>query len=329
MNKICIASVVVIAASVTFADRGPWTFTAGPAWRSSVRMETSGIGHAAQLPESHTVSYGDFDPLNQSTWSGHNIHAPVDVPASYSPYPGQQTWAIDATRTLVDVMPGAEGRIDSSSDSGAMGVNFGIGYDFYRGEAFSIGAGLRFAGYWNMKTTCGGDSSGGTIRTREYTDMFLFMTGIDASDPAPSAGDVYLPEATPDYMGTVPTYDNTDIIGARTFDSRLRTDFYQIGIGPRFTWHALTWLDAYAGIDILVNFAYSKLDADGSSSTQTDCLIGFGGNLGLVGNITDNIGVYGQVGYEWVDKSEVSAGGFSADIDYSSLVLTAGLQFRF
>ena len=34
-------------------------------------------------------------------------------------------------------------------------------------------------------------------------------------------------------------------------------------------------------------------------------------------------------GYEWIDKDEVSVNGISAETDFSSLVLSAGLQFRF
>ena len=39
--------------------------------------------------------------------------------------------------------------------------------------------------------------------------------------------------------------------------------------------------------------------------------------------------IYGQVGYEWIDSTDVSTGGFKADVDYSSLVLSAGVQVRF
>ena len=118
--------------------------------------------------------------------------------------------------------------------------------------------------------------------------------------------------------------------------TRLRSDLYQIGLGPKVTWSpfvgwcdCMSWLDVYGGVEVLCNLARTEFDADGHSSSQTDCLLGFGGNVGLVGNITDWIGIYGQVGYEWVDKSNVSTGGFKADIDYSSLVLSAGVQVRF
>ena len=45
--------------------------------------------------------------------------------------------------------------------------------------------------------------------------------------------------------------------------------------------------------------------------------------------LTFALAARGEGGYEWVDKSDVSTGGFKADIDYSSLVLSAGVQVRF
>lgn len=325
---------LVIAAFATgfaeeTADRGRWSFSAGPAWRSAVKMEMRGVGRVQQLTPSSSEGYGDFTPGDQSTWVGHSIHGPVDVPERYSPYPGQQTWAIDATRTVVDVASGSEGRVGSSNDEGAMGLDLSAGYDFLQGEMFSLGVGLRFAGYWNLKSTTTGGSSGGTIRTRKYTDSFLFITGIDSSDPAPTAGGVYYPESTADYRGTTPDSDVTEVVGGRSFRSRLRTDLYQIGLGPKATWHAFSWLDAYAGADVLLNLANVDFDSDGTSSSHTDCLIGCGGKVGLVGRVTDNLGVFAQVGYEWIDESDAFAGGFRSKVDYSSLVLSAGVQLRF
>lgn len=44
---------------------------------------------------------------------------------------------------------------------------------------------------------------------------------------------------------------------------------------------------------------------------------------------TENIGFFGQVGYEWIDEDDVSVRGVRATTDYSSLVLSAGIQVRF
>ena len=62
---------------------------------------------------------------------------------------------------------------------------------------------------------------------------------------------------------------------------------------------------------------------------MTLCRIGFGGNAGLAAYLTDYLGVYAEVGYEWVDKADVSAGGANAEVDFSSLVVSAGLMTSF
>ena len=117
--------------------------------------------------------------------------------------------------------------------------------------------------------------------------------------------------------------------GSRLVRTRYRADLWQLGVGPNVTWHALSWLDAYAGAEAILNLAAADFDANGASDSRTDCLLGFGGHVGLEAKLTDCLGLYGQVGYEWVDTSDVSAGGLRAEADFSSLVLSAGLVVRF
>jgi len=50
---------------------------------------------------------------------------------------------------------------------------------------------------------------------------------------------------------------------------------------------------------------------------------------GLAAYVTENLGLYAEVGYEWVDNFDATAGGLSADVDFSSFVVSAGLAFRF
>ena len=54
-----------------------------------------------------------------------------------------------------------------------------------------------------------------------------------------------------------------------------------------------------------------------------------GSALYLAAYLTDYLGVYAEVGYEWVDKADVSAGGANAEVDFSSLVVSAGLMTSF
>ncbi len=59
--------------------------------------------------------------------------------------------------------------------------------------------------------------------------------------------------------------------------------------------HASSWLDAYAGVAAL------DFEAGSSKTSETQCRLGF----------------------------DISAGSLSADVDFSSLVVSAGLAFRF
>ncbi len=87
--------------------------------------------------------------------------------------------------------------------------------------------------------------------------------------------------------------------------------------------HASSWLDAYAGVAAL------DFEAGASKTSETQCRFGLAGEVGLAAYVTENLGLYAEVGYEWVDGFDASAGGLSADVDFSSLVVSAGLAFRF
>ncbi len=318
------------------AEGSRWTFSAGPAWRSNVKLDVSGRATATPLVDSFTSMWDAG--LNQSPTalgvSEHKLDPQVGITAPA----GQERWAATAKRTDVTVTSGSGvGVVNSSDDDSPLGLNLQGGYDFYRTQSLSVGIGLRFAGYWNMKAESSGHVSSGSIRTQTFKDYFLYEDRPYTGNVGTDLKDWSRPSNTPVGDYAEPLDDRTVTgAGTRNFSTRLRSDLYQIGLGPKVTWSpfvgwcdSLSWLDIYGGVEVLCNIARTEFDADGRSSSQTDCLLGFGGNVGLVGNITDNIGIYGQVGYEWIDKSDVSTGGFKADVDYSSLVLSAGVQVRF
>lgn len=309
------------------SPRGPWSFSAGPAWRSSMDVDFSGTrqvnftGTGTGYENGHVGA--DDGSGRTSDWSGPTATLPDPTAPGYN-MAGLQ---LIGTQNANGILNG-----NGSDDDSGMGVNLSAGYEFYEAGNFRFGLNLRLAGYWGMKAAV--SSNNGVVEQVRFRDTYLFPNWVDG-DATPTPGT--------DLVSTTPmggAYARTVIGGGQTaptaFSGRLRSDLYQIGLGPKVTWSPfvgwcewMEWLDVYGGVEILCNLAHSEFDADGSSSSQTDCLLGFGGNVGLVGNITENIGIYGQVGYEWVDKSDVSTGGFKADIDYSSLVLSAGVQVRF
>ncbi len=303
------------AVAATAAQAEGWRFSAGPAWRSRVEVKTSGsVSAPLATLGANSVNY------RYDTDRAQIVPDPVD--------PTETLWDVPVTRTEVIRSTGdGMASLSDSDDPSALGLNLSAGYDLYSGDWFSVGLGLRFAAFFDMKSSSSAFLNTGSTRTRVSTGWFLHE---DMPYP-PSA----LP-AIPD-SSTCPTFRDekvkSDVIdygtGSRLVTSRYRADLWQIGVGPNVTWHALSWLDAYAGAEAILNLVAADFDANGSSTSRTDCLLGFGGHVGLEAKLTDCLGLYGQVGYEWVDASDVSAGGLRADADFSSLVVSAGLVFRF
>lgn len=345
MNTINTKSLVALAACMTAAglfaaegetelvqekEKGRWTVSAGPSWRARLTMDTHGTVAAPETTPRQTVAGADMQ--NPDNWTAGN------TAARPNPYPGhdanhESLWGVYSRRTEIYGVPGQDYVVSHADEASPIGMNLQAGYDLYRGKNWSVGLALRFAGYWNMRSGTSGFYHAGGTYTQTYKDWALFdnvYTGSFADDVDASLGD------RPTINGGSDMTDSYVDKGSRFVSTRLRSDLYQIGLGPKVTWAPfagwcewMSWLDVYGGLEVLCNMTYTRFEADGSSSSSTDCLLGFGGNVGLVGNITDWLGIYGQIGYEWVDKSDVSNGDFKADIDYSSLVLSAGLQFRF
>ena len=315
MNTFGFAVMGLAAACAAAAQADGWRFSAGPAWRSRVEVKTSGSASAPLATlGANSVNYS-YDTDNAQV-----VPDPVD--------PTETLWDVPVTRTEVIQATGdGVANLADSDDPSALGLNLSAGYDVYSGDWFSVGLGLRFAAYFDMKSSSSAFLDTGSTRTRVSRGWFLHENMPYPPTPLP---------AIPD-SSTCPTFREGSVdpvtpvygAGSRLVTARYRADLYQLAFGPNVTWHALSWLDAYAGVEAILNLAAVDFDANGSSTTRTDCLLGFGGHVGLEAKLTDNLGLYGQVGYEWVDTSDASAGGLRAEADFSSLVLSAGLVVRF
>ena len=338
MNTKILTVACVLAASAAFADgaaenelvkeegRGRWTFSAGPSWRGRVKMGTRG---AIAAPAPTPRSTDKRDMADSGNWTDASLVADPNAGAGGIPADGK-LWGVSDTRTEVYGTAGGDYFVNASDEDRPLGVSLQGCYDFLQGETWSVGLNLRFAGYWNMKSSTRGRYDAGSTLTETWQDDYVFPDLSPEAGFAPDPADSILANGST-LVGSV-----TDTRGSRAVSTRLRSDLYQIGLGPKVTWSPfvgwcdwMEWLDVYGGVEVLCNISRSEFDADGRSSSQTDCLLGFGGNVGLVGNITENVGVYGQVGYEWIDDTDVSTGGFRADVDYSSLVFSAGILIRF
>jgi len=333
-NSIVIATLAAlttfaVATSAAADERGRWTFSAGTAWRSSVNLKTKGVLAPPPVTPCSMTKSAMSDSRN---WYNRPHDLVPDPRAGQGGIPADaKLWGIDDARTEICGTPGSGYNVNSTKERSPIGLNLQAGYDFYRAETWSLGLNARFAGYWNMRSSTRGYYDAGTKQTEVWTDHYVFPeeSPVDPFGPDPDYGTIVA-------NGSDLKTSDLDTCGSRYITTRLRSDLYQIGLGPKVTWtpfagrcECLEWLDVYGGVEVLGNIAHSKLDADRWGTTSTDFLIGFGGSVGLVGNITDWLGIYGQIGYEWIDKAEVSSGPIKSEIDYSSLVLAAGVQFRF
>lgn len=316
MRVLCAFGLALAAAT---AQAEGWRFSAGPAWRSRVEVKTSG---SASAPASITSG-------SRSTDYSYDLSSPSETPDdSPGASPGDTLWSVGATRKETTLATGACRADFSDADNpDALGFNLAASYDFFSGETLSFGLGLRLAAFFDMKASSSRFLDTGSTRTVVTSGRSLleapFPPTPPTAPPPPADRDrLFIP-------GRVDSDSTVHGAGSRRVRTRYRADLWQIGVGPNVTWHALSWLDAYAGAEAILNLVAADFDANGSSTSRTDCLLGFGGHVGLEAKLTDNLGLYGQVGYEWVDASDASAGGLRAESDFSSLVVSAGVVLRF
>ena len=312
---------VVLVLVTTVAQADGWRFSAGPTWRSRVKTEIRGsqpvptvTGGTTRTPYDRDPGAGDYDPA-----------AAVERPDP--DVAGDNLWAVGASFQETLVVPGDSAvnfRSDDTEET--LGFSASLGRDVWSAGPVSVGLDLRFAGYWNLRSTSSAFASGGTSSTRTGTDWWLFKGG-----PFPDDSD-FSGAPNPERDDRVPTdYGDyaTTILPGQTVRSRLRADLYQIGFGPTVTWRVCSWLEAFVGVEAILNLTSTDLKVGTASESDVDCLLGFGGRLGMVARLTENIGLYGQVGYEWIDATEVQVGDVAAEVDFSSLVLAVGLQINF
>lgn len=274
------------------AEAAPWQFTVGPAWRSRVKGSVSGTTQ---------TSYDKPDPGSKTSFDASDVEVVQDPD-----YPNDPTMTKYAyTRTQSTTVTGG-----SDTDS-PLGFKANLSRDLFEIGDFSLGLAATFAVYWKMEA----EISGLTLRRK---DLYYFSGG--PIPPAPVTPP-FLPDAVPS-SETLPGLP----VGKA---ARLRSDLYQVGLGPQASWRACGWLEAYGRIQALCNIAHVDFGAGPSDASDTKCLFGAGGALGLAASITENVGLFTEVGYEWIDKADMGLGRTDAELDFSSLVVSAGVVFRF
>ena len=323
-NVLLVAVVMCGGMVIAESASNPWRLTVGPTWRSRVTASISGSAQSDAVSASHTVIY-DKDVAGKTSWGIGDV---TTVPDTDPTAPaGSTLYAAESIRTERIVSPGsASGRIDASDEDSQLGFKVGVGYDFYDDGCFSVGLDFKFAAFWDMESQVSGSAGGGTVRVKKDKDCFLFENGpypndTDFSYSLPNT-DPYLP-----YREAIS--DTTTALPSQSIRAMVTSDLYQLGIGPRFGWHVCNWLDAYAGVSALCNIAAVDLEVNGRGESATECRFGAGADIGLAAWLSENVGLYAEVGYEWIDEPTVRNGGMAAELDYSSLIVSTGLMVRF
>ena len=232
-----------------------------------------------------------------------------------------------ATRTVTETVvtpSGTQVRLDGSDVDRPLGVKAALGYDIWSAGRFSLGLDLTFAAYWNMRSAASGSAGGGRIDVRRTTEYYLFGSG-----PIPDDTDFtsFQPDAEPYRRDTVDLAP-TEIAGRR-LHARIRSDLYQVGLGPRATWRVCDGLDAYGRVEALCNLAHLDFDTGASRTGETKCMPGVGGTVGLAAALAEGVSLYAEAGYEWIDAAETKLGRAQAEVDFSGLVLGAGVAVSF
>lgn len=316
--------VAALSAAVSASAFGGWELSIGPAWRSTAKSRVSGSAQVTPPAASFTATYDKVLPTLGWTGAEPEIVTVTD-PVSLLP-----TYAATATRTETAVTPGlAVGSLDASDSDDSMGLKADATWNVYEEGAFSAGVNFCFSAYWGMRSTVRG-SAGGSTTVSTYTDYFLFSSGpYPPTAPGSPLWPIFPLDATPSLPLRTPLDVTTTPHPASAIRARITGDLYQLGVGPRVSYRAIDWLEAYAGAEVLCNIAHTDFAVNGASDASTSCRLGAGGEVGAVAWITDSFGLYAEAGYEWVDETSARNGGMKAGTDFSSLVVGAGLMFGF
>ncbi len=320
------AVLAVEAQETEVADRSRWTFTAGPACRHNVRTRfRGGQSHVPSAGSSYSSSTSGayVNPDNDGAtadWRGTPIV--VDDPVS----PGESLYALQSVLQSVETSTsGSSSGGGGKDDDDALGLALSACYDVWSSDLFSVGLRGSFSGFWNLRSRAQGSSLVSTRTTTTTTTTYTFDTG-----PEPSLGEAPVSGVDEVYTDSAlsSTETSEEVLRQGGGSVRWKGDLYQLGLGPRAALHVTDWLDVYAGCEMLLGISRASVSCSSGSGSDTDAKFGCGGYLGLAGWY-EYVGVFAQVGYDYLDESEVSCGGYRAETDYSGMNVTVGLAVRF
>ena len=313
-NKTQLISVFCLSCvcAMTAAAENPWSIAVGPAARIGAKTKISGTAAA----NGHVTA----DPLGGSTtfdWDADGAGQVVQEVGDYF---------LDVTRSS---------SISAEDEDSAMGFNFVLSRDIVTKGTFDFGVRLGFSGYWGVEQKGSLES---TTDRYAFDALAPLFWGVDGWTPG---GNYYSDPLWYDQAGNViPSVFVDPSSSAVTSRQQIRTrsSLYQISVGPTAKWSPTERFYVSIAPALLLNLVDLQLKRDtwtagndptSDSAHQTKALPGVGLYLQSGYLITENWGIYGSVGYEYMDKTDISCGSVRAETDFSSMVVSAGIEYRF
>lgn len=285
-----------------------WHFAVGPAWRATTHAR---LHTRVRDAEADGYVRAQGNPAG-TTSDWHTKYPDLDIRDS-----GQLSADGDELYTL-DVYNGGGVSTRDDTDRGALGLKTAGTYDILEREKFSVGARLGFAAYFNMQSRMSGRVDGARYTFDDST--------ADLMDGVPFG---QWEDGDPRFRPVIDLTKGATPVSGGSLYANLKHDLYQISVGPEFDWKPLPRLSFFAAPSVLLNIAHERLDTAYGSESNDVFLWGTGLDVGADFRVTDRVGIYGLVGYEWIDKNTVEAGRTEAEVDYTSLVLSAGVGVEF
>lgn len=320
-NKTQIISVCCLSlvCALTVTAENPWSITVGPAARVGTKTKISSTsssaanGHVTPDPSGGATTFDwDADGAGQVVLTG-------------------GAYFLDVTRSS------ATSSSSSENDETPMGFSFVLARDIVTEGTFDFGMRLGFSGYWGREQKASSDST---------TDRYSF----DALAPLYWAGTGWTPggnyfsgltgmwyDSAGNVIPSVFLVPSASAISSRQ-QIRTKSSLYQISVGPTAKWSPSKRFYVSIAPVLLLNLADTQMKRDvwtaagGSTSDsahETKALPGAGLHLQSGYLLTESWGIYGSVGYEYIEKADIACGTVRAETDFSSLVVSAGVEYRF
>lgn len=349
--------------------RNDWHFRIGPVMSPRVRVNVRGPRFALPLtprPDLSTKGIGENPPAGREegavrrdykdgyvypdegssdglTWNW----GAKDVRGQYSDgrmefRSGMTKWTENVESSDYSIGSGYEGDRDFLVGVEAMG-----GWTFFSDQAFdaAVDAGFRFYGTGDLSAR---SRYGTTVKTTH--SEYRVVDSYDASGwtgEIPSGSHKGTSDGPGRIIGAVPERHD-ELIGESSYRrtdefyssgrTRLNYRIWDLRIGPTLGWQVTDYWSIRGGVYGLLGLVDATMRTSANAlsgprgARKSTCTGVFGMAFGISSQVklTDSLFLYGGAEYDWwADSVDLNAGGASAEIKLSDLVVSLGLGVEF